>query len=294
MNVYKLKTTDWEPKLIDRTKFENETALRLPYYRRNSVGEESIFAVCPACNNPIQLIGLYPKKAEQSRAPFGRHVPHGVDGIASYNQEAYNFCPYASPQRYDSEAKKHPESGIAKYILHVLREQFDRIIYLLSQEIGIVISDKLAQAMLEKYLGAEGYLYVGATLLNIPWMLVYRSGSHSLYGRIIHKNSELEAALRQHANNALINEHGQLVQQKGQYLNIGFCFVGHQAKITEMNLEESVELLVTQESNSKIKEVFRKKLVLNSAHFQALANLPVDHPNRKMTLVEIARRLIQP
>lgn len=49
-----------------------DTLKNPPYYASNSAGGTSQFAVSPACDNPIQLIGLYPK-SNNPISPYGRH-----------------------------------------------------------------------------------------------------------------------------------------------------------------------------------------------------------------------------
>ncbi|MDM9604560.1 hypothetical protein QU617_00170 [Pseudomonas guariconensis] len=59
MDVYKLRIEDTESKIIDKEGFEAETFRRDPWYQPGSAGKLAQFAVCPACDNPVQLVGLY-------------------------------------------------------------------------------------------------------------------------------------------------------------------------------------------------------------------------------------------
>lgn len=47
----------------------------------------------PACDNSIQLIGLY-KKLENTDRPYGKHYNRSLS-FAPYNETAYRFCPFA-------------------------------------------------------------------------------------------------------------------------------------------------------------------------------------------------------
>jgi hypothetical protein len=58
MDVYKLRIEDTESKTIDKDRFESETFRREPWYQPGSAGKLAQFAVCPACDNPVQLVGL--------------------------------------------------------------------------------------------------------------------------------------------------------------------------------------------------------------------------------------------
>ncbi|GAB1255377.1 hypothetical protein Defa_28640 [Desulfovibrio sp. TH_2024_36128] len=58
MHVYKLKTGLQPIKLIEKEQFERDTGKQSPWYQKN--GDEMVqYAVCPACDNPIQIIALY-------------------------------------------------------------------------------------------------------------------------------------------------------------------------------------------------------------------------------------------
>ena len=57
---------------INVENFEQLTRKRKPYHEVGKDGIPRDFGVCPACNNPIQLIGLY-KKLENTDHPYGKH-----------------------------------------------------------------------------------------------------------------------------------------------------------------------------------------------------------------------------
>lgn len=51
-------------------------------------------------------------------------------------------------------------------------EQFDRVVYILEKETQLVLSENALRGMLQRYKGERGYLYTGATLRNVPWILL--------------------------------------------------------------------------------------------------------------------------
>lgn len=50
-------------------------------------------AICPSCDNPIQIVGLYIK--DNAKFPYGKHYPNDF-AYAKYNRENYIYCPLAS------------------------------------------------------------------------------------------------------------------------------------------------------------------------------------------------------
>ena len=100
MNVCKFSTGADEEFPIERDIFESKTYKQYPYYQISGSSVTSSkngnihFAVCPACDNPIQIMGLY-----KTNKPFGKHYPKTVPDLAEYNQEAYEYCPLASSKK---------------------------------------------------------------------------------------------------------------------------------------------------------------------------------------------------
>lgn len=61
MDSIKLSLDDNQSYLIERELFEEKTRKRYPYYQENEKKEIEQFGICPECNNPVQIIGLYKK-----------------------------------------------------------------------------------------------------------------------------------------------------------------------------------------------------------------------------------------
>lgn len=80
--MHRFKLSQGNGKLYDITKrnFEELTNKKKPYMLTGKDGQTRCFGICPACDNPIQLIGLY-KKLENTDRPYGRH----------YNRDAVIF-----------------------------------------------------------------------------------------------------------------------------------------------------------------------------------------------------------
>lgn len=91
MDTYKLEPKSTKIKKISKETFEKDTGKLKPYYQE---GKDSQYAVCPVCDNPISIIGLYNPKAKTK--PYGKHYPRDVENLAVYDSHKYETCPYAS------------------------------------------------------------------------------------------------------------------------------------------------------------------------------------------------------
>ena len=182
MDVYKLRIEDTESKIIDKEGFEAETFRRVPWYQPGSAGKLAQFAVCPACDNPVQLVGLY-ELPPNVKNPFGKHATKSIRGIAPFDSEARNDCPYFKPRQHKKTERKTRFDGVPRKILKLLIEQFDRVVYILEKETQLVLSENALRGMLQRYKGERGYLYTGATLRNVPWIFAYMSDATRLFGQ---------------------------------------------------------------------------------------------------------------
>lgn len=159
-----------------------------------------------------------------------------------------------------------------------------------------MISLDLARKMLEAYLAWEGFLYMGATLRNIPWIFAYMTKSHSLYGRILHKDCLLQKAITAKMPSVEFNEKNQLMARNGEFVALQFTFIHHHTENTEAGLEESYYLYVTIPTGRypipKEDVVLKERIVFNPELFQNLINTPSEKANRNQKLLDMAREVL--
>ncbi|HBO3826025.1 TPA: hypothetical protein L4T19_006382 [Pseudomonas aeruginosa] len=297
MDVYKLKPEETDERPIERERFEEETRRQEPWFSTSENGTEGHFAVFPACDNPVQIIGLYHLPANVAR-PYGRHYARSVRDLAEADEEARENCPYFKPRVHQKTERKASVNGTPLKILKILIEQFDRVIYLLRKELGVNISQNLAIRMLEQYRRERGYLYTGATLTNIPWIFAYMADSQSLFGQLL-LDDDLVKAVSAEVPAASVDKYGRVsskVDESGrkEYFDLNMCFVKHRFRkdSLEGELTEGMEMLVSTERKGKAIDIYTKSIVFNRQYFQRLIALPEDHPHRDSGLVEAARRVL--
>lgn len=110
MDVFKAWPGRAESIVISQESYMGCTGGVAPWRRDGDKGP-SYYAVCPLCDNPIQIVGLF-RRQEESRArrPYGRHHRGDVPGLCRYDEDAYLHCPYADPNhRTDTRARRCDE-----------------------------------------------------------------------------------------------------------------------------------------------------------------------------------------
>lgn len=299
MNIFKLDVGKKHIHHITKENIEQFTYRRSPWLQ-NYEGKKSWFAVCPGCDNPIQIVGLYSDKI----LPYGKHfVPQGLlehelNGVV--DELARDFCNYYSGRKpYNGTYKRDPESPLAKAIFKTLIEQFDRVIYILEKTIGIKISVNLATQMLKDYKTSYSWLYPSSTLDNIPWVFASMSPARTIIGRKILDNEmftvlkkkfeEEQLPIKFEDNNQIITEPND--DGKFNYSALGFCLIHHKQDMIENTLKESINLIVfTKSGDDAPPPVYSKTINFEHEYFRNLINS--NNGYRKMWLVELARQIM--
>ncbi|CCO24046.1 conserved protein of unknown function [Maridesulfovibrio hydrothermalis AM13 = DSM 14728] len=253
-----------------------------PFYQHNDKGEIVQYAVCPDCNNPIQIIGLY-TKLKNTDHPYGKHCTRSIRDIADYNAQAFEYCSLANPNRsLNKDMKRKSKGEKGEQIISIIRNYFDQIAFIFSKFTGIYMSRGLAVRMLKKYKSSEGYLYFGANSMNVPWIFAYMANNHSLFGQKI-VDDTLRELIKKNCQNIYFE--GEWIRTK-KYTDIEFWFTKHRQTMTPENgLSESMELKLTYNG----KTFFSKKIDFDHDYFQNLMNYSDDCRTRKKELTDKAK-----
>lgn len=180
---------------IEKDVFEEVTEKREPYYQGNG-NESRQFAVCPLCDNPIQIIGLYKEAAAVQ--PYGKHYCRSVPKLAIHDETTYQCCPYASNTYQKVFEKSDIFNNLSLKNLNIYKlvhDHFDKIVYVLNVTMDIHVTKALAKEMLIDFLKMRGHQYRGVTYSNIPWVLAYLSARRNLDGTLVRKDSKMFKAL---------------------------------------------------------------------------------------------------
>lgn len=288
MDVFKISVDTQQVRKKTQDNFDLATKKQAPWYQPIN-GHQGWFAVCPACDNPIQIIGMLERDA-----PYGKHFFPTASAVAvplkgRVDKEEYEWCPYASKNKHLTKDDKRAQgSELAVFIKQTLIEHFDRVIYLLEKGIGMRILFTLAKQMLEDYRVAEGWRYRGATRQNIPWVFAYMMQAKRLRGRIFF-DAELKNELFTKRPDLTCNANGQIdVKEEKKFCDLSFSFIRHRRHVEQHTLSESIEFNI---ANSNQETVCRRGIVFEHDHFLKLINSK-NEAHRKMNLVELARSVL--
>ncbi|PUA42065.1 hypothetical protein C5U62_29950 [Pseudomonas protegens] len=172
--------------------------------------------------------------------------------------------------------------------------EFDRIVLILRDDFGFPFSDAFAGRMLDQWLDSEGYLYTGAHLRNLPWMIAYFGPTQSLFAQYVGRNAELDNAIREKVPAAVLTEKGQLAKGK-TWFKLELQCMHHQATIDpdDGNLVETLKLRVQDFSRTnqaaQAPTVYQKQIAFEPDRFEALIHTPPERAKRNEKLLKLAQ-----
>ncbi len=286
MDCYKTMNSDKIYK-ISVENYQKDPGFNEPYFINNIC-----YALCPACNNPIQLCALY-NRNENSPKPYGRHTGKDIADLASFDYQKYNFCPYASHAKgynnYDELIKDDIDNSVIE-ALEALRDNFDKVIYLLKKESGIKISNNLAKEMLVSFLGNgnenAGYLFYYFNKTNFPYVFANMSKDFSLRGQYIKQEFPLYNILQKRG--IKFSKDGQYIASMKENPKLYvFSFIHYNIETIDGDTHETVKFCVFDEQRNII---FEKKIIIDLAYINNL--IKMENFQRNEELLDIAKALI--
>jgi len=178
-----------------KTKYEERIGNN-PGYIQVVNGDTKHLALCPQCNNPVVILGIY-KKIDV--APHARHAKEiNIPNVVQYDEYKFEHCPYHIKRaNYIKEYVPETEEPQRQELYKIAREHYDKAIYLLQEKTGIYITLAMAETLAENYAKMRAYNYIDATIYNIPWYLIYSFSGFPLHHMAIRKNTTLHRHLKQ-------------------------------------------------------------------------------------------------
>jgi len=283
---------------VVKEKFEAITKMKPPYYQPAKGSQKAqAYAVCVDCDNPVVLVGFYSKRDENTRSntPHPRHTQRQLEGLPAYNQTAYDLCRYSKKREYDPHVKKTKlDDPLAQEIRRILVEHFDKVVYVMEKVTGFRYSEAWLEIILTNYLNMDGFNYVGASIENLPWVLLHLSLNQKLYGRRIAKDSLFYELVKTHYKRAIFEYSKGSQFEKltfSGYCDAHFAFIGHQSEPKNGEIVEKVTLCLWDED----KLLIEMPLIFDTDYFFALLEYERwETSERGKQLKKLAYRLVNP
>lgn len=288
---------------ISSAEFVKRTENKFPFVQPGSVKRIAQFAICPSCLNPIELIGVDKKI---SCAPYGRHAGKNIDGLPEWNYYKYRFCPFAKKgdrrKPNDNERLEITDEVIELY--NLLKEQFDRVVYVIKKELMIDCSLAFWQKALQQFVNSGGYCYPWLTEANLPYIFAYIGMQHSLLlGQKFVVGTDLYNTLEKRDNtdfiiledkdgNKLEDSKYRRLSKKG-FLKYHFRFTAHKQNADEgETLVETMNFCVDDMRTNT--EIYKRCISFNETHFMNIVKKDENESKRQQWLLDMADELMPP
>lgn len=250
MRVFKLDTKPESLRIeINRENFNKYTYREKPYYIKDSKGEHAR-AICPECNNPIVLVGIF-KYEGGDRKPYGKHSPKPIHGLGIYNKEKYKNCPFAKNNRTKGGKRKPTDpNAIELYIF--MKEHYDCIIEYLERELDFHLPKDYTEKILDDWVRAEGWRYYDTNKINLPYKLLWAETPESLFKTPIKKDSKLYKELLKLSSIKFITanfdqRYVMIKKNNNKFINISFIFTNHKI---DNNENETIDINYTMDGKT--------------------------------------------
>lgn len=149
-----------------------------------------------------------------------------------------------------------------------MEEKFDRMIFVLSEELGLYISAAFASELLKSWLANEGWRFYDITYFNLPFSLLWAEQASPLFGRKIQKGGDLHNALLTNGKNVdfedISDSYVKVTAKDNRFLDASFVIGNHQFRVIDEHLYETITLYAT-ENNERI---LKKEIEINNNYIQ--------------------------
>lgn len=248
--------------------------------KKNGREVTTYHGVCPCCNNPTLLVG-YETRNSNSPQPYMKHYNKSIPNLAQYNESSYKECILASGNYSSfgniSKTRKNTDP-LSLTILDTVKNQLDRIFYILEQDTGISFSTTQKIEMFKEYLRSSGYNYSSSYLNNLPWTFANILKSHSIYKQFVIDDNyhPVAKALAQCKNIKLESTNAknkkQISSATNSFLEIFIEF--RNLKIEKSTGDQSIDFRIFLKDShlNEIKELYKQTIQINLTRFTNLIN----------------------
>ncbi|MDR1703897.1 MAG: hypothetical protein LBS19_04325 [Clostridiales bacterium] len=181
----------------------------------------------------------------------------------------------------------------------LLREQFDRVVYVAQKELDVRFSHNFIRKALQQFVNSYGHLYPWASVSNLPWVFCYLGiFRQNLYRQRVRLGSPLYLAILENCPAAdFLFEGGsgyaRLESKEDMYLpRLTFRFTGHEqiARYGE-ELRETMDMYVDREDKGVI---FHRRLEISELFFANLIRNDGNDRYRNSELLKISGEVMPP
>lgn len=291
---FKLRTEDRVSYKISKDEVETRIARNRPWFVAGTERrDDRHYAVCPWCDNPIQLKALY--RRDTTKRPHGSHTGKPQAGVGRFDLSRQLDCPYRLTRQPRGKDERKAAGGPDAALIAFARDEFDRIVLTLRRDLGVRFSNEAAGRMLRSWMDNSGFLYRYINFRNLPWMIAYLSVPLNLY-RQRGFTAEMRASITEKVSSAGFDKDDRL-QSTAPWLVLTLQSLHHRIRREpDDTIDESMKLWVKDYSATNDPTsaplVYETVVTFDHDRFERLVATPPDRARRDHGLLEIAKQIL--
>ncbi len=292
MNVFKLHDPKYKFVELTENNYIRATQRKEPYYQEQG-SDIKHYAICPDCGNPVTIVNLHVDKYHDNKDEdkrtmpmHARHIRRSVEGIADYNDAAYEDCSYANPVS-STDKRKREEGSVSHEILELLKRYPDVVIHVIQRSVGITIGDEQFTNMLRIFKSEDGHRFRYVNKFNLPYAFIYMANNQNLRDYSIDKRTavgkQVSDAIEANAKWSFVTRWGDIRRQKGikEFIEVSFYCSDFKIRDSEEGKKQAFDLHIVETSSAKGKnKIASIEISFDESYFYNIVN-------RRQRLTEI-------
>ncbi|MDD3142172.1 MAG: hypothetical protein PHX08_24850 [Lachnospiraceae bacterium] len=235
MDVFAIKKG--EAFVLSVDEFEKKTSHEYPYYRQNKDKKLALYAICPECGNPIQIINLYGAEMMQNKTylvtMYGKHTGGAVSGFPYWNDAEKRNCSLYKPSPLGN-TEIRTKTEVSEEIRIIIENNWGRIKQDIRSIVGVNLSNRVMEHMKEIFMESKAYCYKAVNKYNIPYAMLRYQEAISIYKAFLF-DSPMSSVVKEKINtNSLYFTIGEKEIEKREgltdFYNIGIYFTKNQRR----------------------------------------------------------------
>lgn len=215
--------------------FEKQTCHEYPYYRTKKDKRLSLYAICPECGNPIQIVNMYGEEMMQNVTRkvtlYGKHTGRAVEGFPYWNEAEMKNCSLYKPSPLgNTEIRTKTEES--EEIKEIIEKNWRKIKQDIRGIVGVNLTNKEMDHMYEVFMDSRAYSYKAVNKYNIPYAMIRYQEAISIYRTFLFDSPMSEIVKdRINCNSKYFEIPDKEIVKKGSgFYNIGIYFTKYQRK----------------------------------------------------------------
>lgn len=261
MNIFSVGDGNRNGYELTRETFIEKTHKSTPFYQDPNRYKTPYFAICPACNNPIQIINLFGVQYIEENTGrtnlHGRHYKNNVEGLPPYSEKNYENCPLHNQVAFRMKEVRKNEK-INEEIRNIVENNKSQIYANIRQITGVLLSSNKLNQVIDDYIVARDYCYTYTNKFNIPYSILYTRNAINIFGQKVDG-----ADIGQRIYNAIQNNcayfeffDGRIQKNIDDYVELNLIVANHRIKGSKQYMTVRIE----ERKGKEIQTIFEEEV----------------------------------